>query len=671
MEVSLDTPFHHTERFLELIEGKSSLVHTREGREWLDQNYRHLRRIVMMELKVIRKWEPCHCAGFVEPSNQARLIPRWKYPLTCFSSRRLRLNLLLLRNRERIYEQTRQFYVWLRKLLECRDPIRQAIEKDYDDLQSSLDLLKENLVNHRLLKPEFRTGDFPDLLSHLPSGRWSVPVVRSMSILFPREWISSESVIGVLRKAIVENHRRETEQLLGSLNKSIQTVVNNLEAFQAYLAGDTDEKESSSFAEVYNQRSARWIDRFYQEAREQISRSRKRSLANASTAMDTVVQLKQSSWPKVRRKFILRGLKKAAHTVSETNKSQLHQATARGEAWYFQLINEKLKPAMGITHKAKVHAKSLTVDPRWLETPRVPAQLSEVILDRKNPALLVIPPQVLAVITLLKTHYDQNHTGNLLFLTDHMTGSFGMIGYLLTTHFRDRKYKIYRHTITRPLKELPGFDEPIVFLDNFERMLLIDEENLALAMHLVEQVMNSSKLMVISVNQIVAEYIRAAIPAFSRFLFEINLSKYEFSSFKSIIEKRMLISGFQFEYSNEALFWASLYQISSGIPGVGLRIFLRCVTPVDNDRIMLSYNLPNPREYFHSLALKELIILKKILMHPYLEIEAINRADIPRTRMAIHNLHNMGLLISRGTRYSIRPELYGSLRDYLMQINLV
>jgi len=669
MEVSLNTPFHHAEQFSSLLKEKSSLVYTSEGRKWLEQNYRHLRRIVMVELRVIRRREPSHSTDFAEYPRQATPIHLWKYPLASLFYRRLRLSLFFLSNRERIYENTRQFYVWLHNLLELRDPIREAIEKDFDHLQAALDLLKENLESHRLLKPEFETRAFPDLFSPLPSGRWSVPVFRRMSILFPREWVSTGSIISAIRKAIVERHKREMEQLVGSIDKSVQIVINNLEVFHAYLAGDADEKESPVSDELYSQRCAKWIDRFYQDALEHINHSRKASLAHAAMVMDTIAQLKETSWPKIRRKFIMEGIRKVAHTVSES-KGQLHEATTRGEAWYYQLINEKLKPAMGITHKVKSHSKNMTVDPRWLETPRVPPQLSEVILDRKNPALLVIPPQVPAMIEMLKTHYYQNHTGNLLFLTEHMSGSFGVIGYLLTTHFREQKYRTYRHTITRVLKDLPDFEEPIIFLDNFERMILINEENFAFATCLVEQIMRSPKLVVVSVNQMVAEHLQAAIPAFSRFSFEINLSRYEFHHFKSIIEKRMLVSGFQFEYNNEVLFWANLYQISSGIPGVGLRIFLRCVTQIDNDRIMLSYNLPNPREYFQSLALKELIILKKILMHPYLEVEAINRADIQRTRLAIHNMYTMGLLISHGHRYAIRPELYGSLRDYLIQINL-
>ena len=675
MEVSLNTPFRYAEQFSTLLKEKNSLVYTGEGRKWLEQNYLHLRRIVIMELKVIRKWEPSHVTEIGEYPRQAVSIPRWKYPLAYLFFRRLRLKLFFLSNRERIYENTRQFYVWLQNLLYLRDPIIQSIEEDFDYLQSALDQLKENLENHRLLNPAFEANVFPDLLSSMPSGRWSVPVFRRMSILFPCELISSSHIINLMRKAIVERHKREIEQSVGSTGKAAQIVINNLEVFHAYLAGDTDEKESPSSKEslasdeLYNQRSTKWIDRFYLDALEQISRSRKGSLAYATLVMDTISQLKQTSWFKIRRKFIMQGLKKVAHTVSES-KGQLHKATTKGEAWYYQLINEKLKPAMGITHKVKVHSKHMAVDHRWLETLHVPPQLSEVILDRKNPALLIIPPHVQDMIEMLKTHYYQNHTGNLLFLTEHMSGSFGVIGYLLTIHFREQKHRIYRHTITRALKELPDFEEPVIFLDNFERMLLIDEENFAFAESLVEQIMSSPKLMVISVNQMVAEHIQAAIPAFSRFLFEINLSKYEFQHFKSIIEKRMLISGFQFEYRNETLFWANLYQISSGIPGVGLRIFLRCATQIDNDRIMLSYNLPNPKEYFQSLALKELIILKKILMHPYLEIEAINRADVQRTRIAIHNMYNKGLLIHRGSRYSIRPELYGSLRDYLTQINL-
>lgn len=666
MKMNLQTPFDHVERFAKTIKDNPSLWSTQEGQTWLHLSLRHLRRTTVLELKVLRRGESSNLVLLNDPPTSRSALPYWSRPMIPYFSARVKLELFWLQRKEGVFESTRQFYFWLSRLLQTEAIIREVMEKDFADLKGILRMACQALAERKAPSLDFTIKALPNPFSPLGEGKWPVPLVRSLRLLHPRERISSHSLVEVIRKALEESYRRQMEHLWKDFRKSMDTTLHYLEVLHAYRMGDTTAK---GLEEVYLQRSAKLIDRFSQEMLGQINSAQESSLAYLTIVFATLNHLKTSSWLRVKRQFAFQELKKIAHQVGE-KRGRLHEATARGEAWYHQLINEKLKPAMGISAKVKIQARHSFIDQRWTQVPHVPQPLAEVILDQENPSLLVIPPQISAIMNSLQEYYQQHQTGHFLFQTDHLAGSFGMLGYLLTLHFPGRKYRIYRPEFTKPIQRVPDFEEPILFLANFERMVLIDEDHLSMAMDLVEQAMILPKLVVISMNHLTAEYLRAAIPSFSRFLFEINLHKYEFVYFKGIIEKRMVISGFQFSFQDEALFWSRLYELSSGIPGVGLRILLRCVNRIDGDKIMLSCDLPQPRDYFHGLALKELIILRKIYMHPYLEIEAINPADVQKTRLAVANLCSMGLLISRGHRYALRPEFCGCLRDYLMQTNL-
>jgi len=490
MEVNLTTPFKHTERLLAQIREDPFLVRTREGTGWLRDNLRHLRRTVILELKLLRRGKSFHLAEYALPPCEKSPLPFWMYPSASLFRFKAHTTLLILGRWERVHEEVRQFHLWVRRLLDLRGPIEHAVEQDFRQLTGMLEEVRISLAERRTPAFTFTAASLADLFSPLSEGMWKIPLLRSLWLPFPSERIVAGRAIDLVSRALEENYRREMDRLLKSIKESLQRTVQYLDAIHAYLRADADEGDTHG---IYLQRSGRLIEHFFAGSIEQVNHTRKRIDAHLSAVMDTIDKLCNVPWYKVHRALVLRGLREKAHRVRAT-KEQIHRITTRGEARYLQFINERLKPAMGITPKVKISSRSATVDPRWTEDPRAPEQLADVILDRKNPSLLVIPPQVLDAFSSLQGYFQQHQRGNLLFQTDHLAGGFGMVGYLLPLRFPDAKYRIFRHTLTMPLSKLPDFDEPIVFLDNFERMVLIDEEHIPLASDLVEQIMGSPNL---------------------------------------------------------------------------------------------------------------------------------------------------------------------------------
>jgi len=668
MRVDINTAFNHVARLQDEIRAHGNSLLCREGALWLQSRFRQTIDVLAMEQRVLRQHEGFDApdpAEFSPPDISPSIVHK---TMARLRRRRVLMNLWHMAQQEKYYEQTRMFYTWIEYLEQIKPVFLRVIDEDFEDLANRIETLRLALLKQELPVSGFIPLDLEVLISWLPDGKWQVPILRGNRFILATETIPAKKMLGIIRQNVVAVYHEEFTELLKDIQSSSTETKEYLDALYAYLQGESIDQQELS--EIYHRRAEPLIERLYHDLEAMVLEVHGIVSKEAAEVLEALAGLKNNRWFSVRRKYMTSGLGRHLAELGEA-RHRLSKMADKSESRFTEWINENIKPAMGITQRVKIQVSAAVLDPAWTKDPDPPADLSDIMLDRRNPSLLIIPAPVTETVKAVKQFYRENGYGSLLFTTDHLAGSYGMIGYLLSVYFKGEKHRIYRQSATVPIPHMAEFEENVVFIDNFEKMVLLDEYHQTMALELVEQITTSDKLMIVAVNQTVAEHLKCAIPGFSRFLYELNFVKYEFTALKKIIEKRMVISGYQFEFVDENDFWAKLYAASSGIPGVALRIFLRCIASVKEQTITLDYSLPGLKEIFGKLSLEELLFLKKIYMHPSIDIELLDSDGNGKTKTMATNLQQMGILIVNKKRYSIRPELYGALRDHLMQTNLV
>ena len=668
MRVGKYTSFDHAKTLRRAIEDHGAALLSPEGSRWMLQRFGQVSRIMDMERRVLRLSEATETDApetFVPQETPASVMQKIAARLR---RRRIIINLWEMGQRETYYEETRAFFQWLEYIEQLKPIALRVIDEDFEDLANRIEVRKNALLQRELPGLGYMPLDLEILIAWLPVAKWKVPLLRGRRLVLAAESIPAEKIVGILRRNVVNIYREELKELLEHIEAASTVTKEYLDTLYSYLQGESLAAEELD--EVYHRRAKPMIDRLYGDLEAAVLETHGNVTRAAAEVFDTLADLRHHRWFNVKRKYLASGLGRHLTDIGEA-RQRLGRVADKGESRFSEWVNENIKPAMGITQRVKIQVSAAVLDPVWTKTPDVPEGLAEIMLDRRNPSLLIVPDPVTETMKAVKQFYRENGYGSLLFTTDHLAGSFGMIGYLLSIHFKGEKYRIYRQSATVPIRRMAEFEENVIFIDNFEKMLLLDEDHQPMARELIEQITTSRKLFIVAVNQTVAEHLKGAIPGFSRFLYELHFGKYEFSAFKRIIEKRMVISGYQFEFVDENAFWSKLYAVSSGIPGVALRIFLRCIVSAKGQNIVLDYALPSLKDVFAKLGLDELLLLKKIYMHPAIDIEFLAAGGNGVTRTMASNLQQVGILIAAKNRYSVRPELYGALRDYLMQTNLV
>jgi hypothetical protein len=658
--IGRETPFRHAADLKRALrEHAGRLIRHAEGRRWMADASNWLKAVLGAQVEVLRNKDSIKvpAMGAVpQPDSAGDWIPLRGLLMWL----RLYLALWQACDREPILEETRRFFAWLQRFLALHGKVQETVSDDYAQLQDELNRIAEELRRNGRSSLKLEPASIE---INMESEVWQVPVFRKLWSLFPRERITSAALVEAATLLIRRPHAEGFSALIEQINISLGETQNFLTSVRVYLKSDTENEEE--FLQKYSARADQLIGRFVAEA--DAARKEKRAAIGRGVAAiyEAFKELETQPWFRIRRRFVVRGYFRLNDQLKQL---EIRYQAIRRDAEYRlnTWLNEELKPAMGLAQVVKIRVVKNGLPSAWIETPALPPSLSGIFRDRDNPALLLPPRPVLKTMQLAREAYDQSHGTDFLFLTDNMSGGFGLVNYSLSLYFGDQNYRVYRHRVTRQLDALPAFEEPVVFLENFERMILLDEKGIPKAVELIEQIVQAPNVFILTVHQLAAEILRLAAPAFNKFGWEVNLTQYEFEAFQRIIEKRMVVSGYKYVFVNEAAFWGKLYQASSGLPGVGLDLFLRCLRVVKDDRVEVNYALPPIRDHFERMSIDSLLLLRRVYMQSYLSFD-----NIPRNEHQMANaLVQIGILVLQKNRLFIRPQFFGAIRDVLHVRNL-
>jgi|GEM_PF-2305195 len=669
IDIDLKTPFNHVAKFRQEIKEHREKLSSAEGQQWLSNCFARRKRIVQVEREVLLNWdfkESTNLEAFPETTTAKSFISRVLFLFTRFW---IFINLLYMGNLERQYESARVFYHYLLNIQKIKSFLLKVVEDDFDRLMMEMKKQESNLLQADTSTTSFVPSNLSAAVEWLPDKTFHVPYFRGLSFLRPKESIKGKKLTQLLNEKIADFYTKQISILVKKLNARSVNTTEYIQILKAYQSEEDESAENITNATA-KQRIERLVNTFTREFKKEWDCSKKDIEFRIVEIADTIVSLRTRRWISIKRKLWVSEGDRLKDFFSKIKNSIAEKYAAQEEKFGLWL-NEKIKPAMGLTQTVKIQSSFSKLDDRWINPPVVPDDLSDILLDRHNPSLMVVPDPIVKMLEKLKTYYKANGSGNLLYITDHQTGSFGLIAYLIKKNFSDLTFRVYRQKKTMPIKKLAEFKEDVILLDDFEKMIYLDEDNIQHAANLILQILESDKLYILSIHHATAEQLRLAVPAFSRFLFQVDFSKYEFESFREIIAKRMVVSGYTFEYNDENEFWSKLYQASSGIPGIGLKLLLRCVQKISQQTVNLEYNLPGLKDFFSKLSLEELLLLKRIYMHPMINAELLADYDLHSTKLALSNLKSMNVIVEHYQHFEIRAELVGGLRDYLIRTNLI
>ncbi len=668
MDIELSTSFCHVKEFRILINENRKQLLSEDSRSWLKSRYTSLQSILKVEKEVLLTWK---AVPFSTPLSFPESHKEQSFFGTLYSRILLlwiSLQLLFLTKREKQYEEIRSFYYFLFTIQRSKSLYLKVVEEDLAELAAKAKSSKADLQLLSFQKTSVSPAKLSVIVDWLEPRAYSIPLFRGLFFLQPREKIRAKKIITTIQEKIGNFYNEQHKGLQNFLQTSAANTQNYLGTLQAYDSEEDKQDESTTAAA--KARSERLVDSFERNFLVKLQEVQKVVEFRIVETIDTVVSLRNRTWINVKRKLLISEMDRARNWRKQMNERADRYFQEKEEKiglW----VNETLKPAMGLTQRVRIQSSASKLDERWLSPPDAPSDLIDVMLDSQNPSLMIVPEPVVRILSDLRAYYKSNHCGNLLYVTDHQTGSFGVLGYLVRKEFKDATFRVYRHRKTMPIARVADFSEDVLLFDDFERLVYLNERHIHQAQALVQQLLNSNKLTIISVHHAVAKQLRLAVPGFNRFLFQIDFSKYEFEAFKNIISRRMLVTGYQFEYDDENEFWSRLYQASSGLPGVGLRLFLKCVKQVNRQTITLHYDLPGMKDLLSRLSLDEKLLLRRIYMHPQVSETLLEEDDFPNFRTLLASMKNMGILLENQKLYEIRPEILGQLRDHLVQSNLL
>ena len=562
---------------------------------------------------------------------------------------------------ERKRETLRQFRVWLRDIVERKDLVLAHIDEDFQALDVAIATAVERFGAGK--RAEFEFKPLPKTL--LPDkGEWLVPLDRKLRLHWLSERIQGATLGDLIQRDTYARHYASLNEAVDKLGDLIESTNDYVKSLKAYVIAESDGSGDPSSA--LHERTHPLIDRFQREANAILAAVRERTEKRVAAAFAAIDALQLHSWMHIRHRFTP-GLLQRFDDMRRRSWTRIEAQLRTLERNFNDWVDERLKPALGVVQRTEVLLHSNVVPAPWLLKPELPASLTDLLFDRRNPALLETPSAILKMVKQVRQQFDLGNRCTGLLLTDNLDGGMGLLAHALSIYFRDEPFRIFRHVRTRPLERFPDFEERVVFIENFERMVLLDHEHLDLAAALVASLVESDKAHVIAMHYRVAERLKLVAPVLSRFSVEATLIRYPTASFTSIIQRRLGISGAVFRYANENAFWAELYRASSGIPGVGLDLFSRCLEPTGDNEFDVAFRLPSIRALFSDMDIQRLLLLRRLYEQPFMPIDYIDDDEKP----LLNSLTDSGMVIEHGGGYAIQRQFYGILRDVLQSQNLL
>lgn len=634
------------------------------GQAWWGAALRHASAALAAARRAVVSGESVECEDPPAPPEPEAAAPWWRRLAWLPRNLWRALYLADLRQRETVLEEARSFHRWLDQLLALEGAVQGVVSDDFARVEAAVERAATALREHTGAKLDVVPTR---MLLPVAGGTWRVPGWRSLRLLWPRETVRGERLVRMLVDQVAAFHNITMRELIDQIAELLDETERDLRTMRNVLRGAYGEADDEAEHEAaYAERAKRRIDEFVSDAAA-LRKSARATIGKSITAVFTAfADLRTHTAWRIQRNLAVLGIGRMRRRL-DAAESRWQEFSERVAERFDRLVSETIKPALGLAHPTRISMRRRRIDPAWIRPPTVPTEFAEIVLDRNNPRLIITPAPLLKSIKEMRANFDAGERGTLLLLTDNLGGAFGMLGQALSLYFRDVPYRLLRQQVTRPLEALPQIDEPLLFVDNLERMVLLDAEHIAQTVALVDSLATHPALVVLSVQQAAAKVLKLAAPTLANVTIELNIAKFDRESFEAVMRRRMAASGYRFEFDDEGEFWAALYTAASGIPGVGLRLLLRCVENVSDNTLKLRYALPPLDDFLNGLELEGLLLLRRLNMQPYFPVSALP----PAQRARLPGLVQTGLLHIAGERAAIAPQFYGVLRDHLLRHNLV